>query len=124
MRLKLLEFCCLGDMLEKLDSTVKTVTSRIRHGWRKFKQLLSTRWGRTLSRNLKGRLYKSFVRSAICYAAECWAMKTDGIRRMQTKEMKLIWIMSGRTLLDKVAVNIRVILFVFRKIGSFHCLHN
>ena len=70
-------------------------------GWKKFKELSGILCGRILSRKLKGRLYKSCVRSVMCHGAECWAMKSD-VRRMQTTEMRMIRIMCGKSLKDKV----------------------
>ena len=55
-----------------------------------------------LSRRLKGRLYKSCVKSVMCYGVDCWAMKKMDVRRMQTTEMRMIRIMCGKSLKDKV----------------------
>jgi len=55
-----------------------------------------------LSLKLKGRLYKSCVRSVLSYGSECWAMKKVGTRRMQTAEMKMIKMMCGKTLRDGI----------------------
>ena len=38
----------------------------------------------------------------MCYGAECQAMKKMDIRRMQTTEMRMIRIMCGKSLKDKV----------------------
>ena len=96
------EFCYLGDMLGEVDSTSRAVTTRIRAGWKKFKELSGTLCSRILSRRVKGKLYKSCVRSVMCYGAECWAMKKMDIRRMQTTEMRMIRMMCGKSLKDKV----------------------
>ena len=69
-------------MLRIYDNTGKAVTSKIRNGWRKFTESSGTLIGRMLSRNLKVMLHKACVRSVMCYEAECWAMKTVGIRRI------------------------------------------
>ena len=57
------EFCCLGDMLERYNSTEKAVTSRIHAEWRKFIPLFGTLCSGILSRKLKDRLYKACMKS-------------------------------------------------------------
>ena len=42
----------------------------------------------------------------MCYGAECWAMKKSDIRQMQTTEMRMIRIMCGKSLKDKVTNNV------------------
>ena len=91
------EFCYLGDMLSCDGDVGRAVTTRIRAGWRKFRELSSVLCGRVLSLKLKGRLYKACVRSVMCYGAECWAMKIADSRRMQSTEMRMIRLMCGKT---------------------------
>ena len=67
----------------------KALTSRIRIGWRKFKQLSDTLCTPILFHKLY-RLYKPYMRSIMCYGAECWAKKMADIRQMQTTEMRMI----------------------------------
>ena len=97
------EFCYLGDMLGKDDCTSRAVTSRIRAGWRKFKELSGTLCGRRLSCKLKGRLYKACVRSVMCYG---WAMKKVDIKRMQSTEMRMIRMMCSKSLKDMIPNNV------------------
>ena len=49
------EFRYLVDRIGKDDITNRAVTSRIRAGWRKFKELSDILCGKTLSRRLKKR---------------------------------------------------------------------
>ena len=67
----------MGDMLGEVDSTSRAVTTRIRAGWEKIKEWFGTLYGRILSGRLKGRLYKSCVRSVMWYGAECWAISDE-----------------------------------------------
>jgi len=52
---------------------------------------------------LKGRLYKSCVRSVMSYESECWAMKKVDTKRMQAAEMRMIRIMCGKTIRDGIS---------------------
>ena len=97
------KFCYLGDMLERNGDAQSAVTARIRAGWRKFKELSGVFCRRLLSFKLKGLLYKTCVRSAMCYGAECWALKKVEIKRMQAAEMRMINMMCGKTLRDKIS---------------------
>ena len=96
------EFCYLGDMLRCDGDVGRAVTARIRAGWRKFRELSNVLCGRVLSFKLKGRLYKACVRSVMCYGAECWAMKIADTRRMQSTEMRMIRLMCGKTIKDRL----------------------
>jgi len=51
---------------------------------------------------LKGRLYKSCVRSVMSYESECLAIKKVDIRRMQAAEMRMIRMTCGKTLRDGI----------------------
>jgi len=50
----------------------------------------------SLSLKLKGRLYKSCIRSVMSYGSECWAIKKVDTRRMQVAKMRMIRMMCGR----------------------------
>jgi len=52
---------------------------------------------------MKGRLYKSCVRSVMIYGSECWAMKKVDTRRMQAAEMRMIRMMCGKTFRDGIS---------------------
>jgi len=92
------EFCYLGDVVGSSGDAQSSVTARIRAGWRKFIELSQVLCGRVLSLKLKGRLYKSCIRSVMSYGSVCWAMKKVDTRRMQATKMKMIRMMCGKTL--------------------------
>ena len=79
------------------------VTSKICAGWKKFQEFSGTLCGRMLSRRLKGRQHKACVGSVTSYGAECWKIQTANIMWMQTNEMRMIWMMCGKTFLDEIA---------------------
>ena len=51
---------------------------------------------------VKGILYKSYVRSDLTYGAECWALKVDDESRLKTAEMRMLQMICGKTLKDKI----------------------
>jgi len=50
---------------------------------------------------MKGIMYKKYVRSALSYGAECWAMKVEDVRRIKSTEMRMLRMISGKTVRDK-----------------------
>ena len=53
----------------------EAVTSRIRSGWKKYKEIFGVLCKKGISLRIKEILYQSYVMSALCYGAECWAMR-------------------------------------------------
>ena len=51
---------------------------------------------------VRGTLYKSYVRNALTYVAECWALKMEDERRLKTTEMRMLRMICGKTLKDKM----------------------
>ena len=45
-------------------------------------------------------MQKSCVRKALCYGAECWALKKEDERKLQTTEMRVLCMICGKTLRD------------------------
>ena len=93
------EFCYLGDMLETEGGVEVAVTARVRAGWRKFKEISGMLCGRDVLMKIKGQLYKACVRSAMCYGAECWALRKE-VTRLRMAEMWMVRMMCGKTLKD------------------------
>ena len=66
-------FSYLGDVISTEGSAQVAVTSRIRSAWKKFKEVSNVICGRSISLQVRDTLYKSYVRNALTYGAECWA---------------------------------------------------
>ena len=99
---KVEKFSYLGDVLSTDGEVRWAVIGRIRAGWKKFKEVAGVLLLKGLSLKLKGLLYKSCVRSALSYGAECWATKAEDMRKMETTEMRMLRMMCGKTLKDRV----------------------
>ena len=91
-------FSYLGDELSA-EEAQEAVTSRITSAWKKFEEISNVARGRSISLKVKGILCKSYVRSASTYGAECWAVKVEDERRLNTTKMRMI---RGKTLKDKI----------------------
>ena len=92
----------------------KTVTARIRCGWKKFKDIASVLSKRVVSLKLRGSMYNGCVKSALWYGAECWGLKEKQRenRKLYTK-MKILHMICCKTLKDSISNDkIREITFV------------
>ena len=65
------------------------------------KVLSNSKWA--VSLKLRGSFYKSYVRSAMCYSAECSALKKEDERKLQTTEIKMFRMICCKTLRDSVS---------------------
>ena len=52
----------------------------------KFRNINGMLCAKQVSLKLKGELYKTYVRSVLCYGAECWALKKEDVKRLQGTE--------------------------------------
>ena len=95
-------FSYLGDVLGVEGGAQEAVTSRIRSAWKKFKQVSNVICGKSISLKVRGTLYKSNVRSALTYGAECWTLKVEDERRLKTTEMRILRMICGKTVKDKM----------------------
>ena len=41
------------------------------------------------------------MRSALCYGAECWALRKENVRKLQTTEMRMLRMIRGKKLKSK-----------------------
>ena len=95
-------FSYLCDVISTEGGAQEAVTSRIRSAWKKFKEISNVICGRSISLKVRGTLYKSYVRNALTYGAECWALKIEDERRLKTTKMRMLRMICGKTLKDKI----------------------
>ena len=63
-------FVYLGDKLNAAGACTSAVTARVRAGWKKFRELGGLLCGKKWSVRLKGRVYRTCVRTAMIYGSE------------------------------------------------------
>ena len=95
-------FSYLGDVISTEGGAQEAVTSRIRSAWKKFKEVSNVICGRSIPLKVRGTIYKSYVKNALTYGAECWALKMENERRLKTTEMRMLRMICGKTLKDKM----------------------
>ena len=73
------KFCNLGDMLDAGGGAESSTVTRVRSGWKKFRELLPLLTTKAISLKVKGELY----RSVILYGSETWPIKVEGCTVMR-----------------------------------------
>ena len=93
-----------GDVISTEEGAQEAVTSRIRSAWKKIKEVSNVICGRSISLKVRGILHKSYVRNALTYVAECWALEMEDEGRLKTTEMRMLRMICGKTLKDNITV--------------------
>ncbi|PWZ30103.1 hypothetical protein Zm00014a_011606 [Zea mays] len=68
-------FRYLGSMLHRDGDIVKDVSHRIKAGWMKWCQASGVVCDKRVPQKLKGKFYRTTIRPAMLYGAECWPTK-------------------------------------------------
>ena len=96
-------FCYLGDIVTPGGGCAEATVNRSRIAWGKFRELLPLLTSRALSLSTRGKVFVTYVRSAMLYGSECWAMKVEDLNRLQRNERSMLrWILNFR-LKDRIS---------------------
>ena len=82
--------CYLGYMLSAGGGCRKTVTSRVKTAWKKFRELLPVLASCNLSYKALGHVYSSCMRSAILNDSETWPLTKTNLQCLQGNEWDMI----------------------------------
>jgi hypothetical protein len=91
----------LGNKLNAGGGCLNAVTSRVRVGWMKFRELHGVLCGRKWSVKMKGRVYRACVRAAMVYGGETWVMRKEEECVLQRAERAMVRMMCGVKLRDR-----------------------
>ena len=94
------KFTYLGDRLNATGGCETAVTARSRIGRMKFRECSEILKGRRFSLKMKGKIYKSCIRSAMLYGSEAWCLREKEMTILRT-ERAMIRAMCGVKLLDR-----------------------
>ncbi|XP_070015342.1 uncharacterized protein [Nicotiana sylvestris] len=78
------------------------VTHRVGVGWMKWRLASGILCDKKVPPKLKGKFYRTVVRPAMFYGAECWPVKNSHIQKMKVAEMRILRWMCGHTKLNKI----------------------
>jgi hypothetical protein len=93
--------CYLGSMLQKDGNIDVDVCYRIKAGWMKWRQASSILCDKRVPQKLKGKFYRTAIRPAMLYGAECWPTKTH-VQQLSVMEMRMLRWIFGHTRMDRV----------------------
>ena len=94
-------FIYLGNRLNATGGCETAVTARSRIGWMKFRECSEILKGQRFSLKMKGKIYKSCVRSAMLYGSEAWCLREKEMAILRRTERAMIRAMCGVKLLDR-----------------------
>ena len=95
------KFTYLGDRLNATGGCETAVTARSRIGWIKFRECSEILKARRFSLKMKGKVYKSCVRSAMLYGSEAWCLREKEMAILRRTDRAMIRAMCGVRLLDR-----------------------
>ena len=95
-------FRYLGSMLQKNGDIDEDVRHRISAGWLKWRQASGILCDRRVPQKLKGKFYRTAIRPAMLYGAECWPTKRRHVQQLSVAEMRMLWWFCRHTRRDRV----------------------
>ncbi|KAG2611405.1 hypothetical protein PVAP13_4KG163305 [Panicum virgatum] len=95
-------FWYLGSMLQKDGDIDEDVRHRISAGWLKWRQASGVLCDRRVPQKLKGKFYRTAIRPAMLYGAECWSTKRRHVQQLSVAEMQMLRWFCGHTRRDRV----------------------
>jgi len=95
-------FRYLGSMLQKDGDIDEDVNHRIKAGWMKWRQASGILCDKRVPQKLKGKFYRTAVRPAMLYGAECWPTKRRHVQQLGVAEMRMLRWMCGHTRKDRI----------------------
>ena len=80
-------FRYLGSMLQEDGGIDEDVNHRMKVGWMKWCQASGILCDKRVPQKLKGKFYRTAVRPAMLYGAECWPTKRRHVQQLGVAEM-------------------------------------
>jgi hypothetical protein len=89
-------------MLQKDRDIDEDLNHRIKVGWLKWRQASGILYDPRMPLKLKGRFYRTTIRPAMLYGAECWPTKRRHVQQLSVAEMRMLRWICGNTRRDRV----------------------
>jgi hypothetical protein len=83
-------FRYLGSMLQSDEEIDEDVSHRIRAGWVKWRQTSGVLCDKKVPNKLKDKFYRTTIRPAMMYSAECWTIKGQHVHKISVTEMRML----------------------------------
>ena len=75
---------------------------RIKAGWIKWRQASGILCDKRVPQKLKGKFYRTAIRPAMLYGAECWPTKIRHVQQLSVAEMRMLRWIYGHTRMARV----------------------
>ncbi|KAG2662655.1 hypothetical protein PVAP13_1KG548451 [Panicum virgatum] len=85
-------FRYLGSVLQKDGDIDEDVMHRISAGWLKWRQASGILCDKRVPQKLKDKFYRTAIRPAMLYGAECWPTKRRHVQQLSVTEMWMLWV--------------------------------
>ena len=95
-------FRYLGSMLQKDGDIDEDLSHRIKAGWLKWRQASGVLCDSRVPLKLKGKFYRTAIRPAMLYGAECWSTKRRHVQQLSVAEMRMLRWICGNTRRDRI----------------------
>ena len=95
-------FRYLGSMLQKDGDIDEDLSHRIKAGWLKWRQASGVLCDPRVPLKLKGKFYRTAIRPAMLYGAECWPTKRRHVQQLSVAEMRMLRWICGNTRRDRI----------------------
>ena len=95
-------FKYLGSMFDANEGAEKDVNNRVNIAWSKWMETTGVMCDRNIPTKLKDKVYKTAIKPAMVYGAECWAVRKKEETKLHTTEMRMLRWARGNTRLDHV----------------------
>jgi hypothetical protein len=89
-------------MLQKNGDIDEDVSHRIKVGWLKWRQASGVLCDLRVLIKLKGKFYRTAIRPAMLYGAECWFTKRQHVQQLSLAEMRMLRWICGHIRRDRV----------------------
>ena len=84
------KFMYLGSIIQKDCAVDNSVNNRIQAGWVKWRMATRIICDRQFEDKIKGKFYRTAIRSAMLYGRECWALKKKHEQKLEVAEMRML----------------------------------
>jgi hypothetical protein len=95
-------FRYLRSILQKDGDIDEDLSHRIKAGWLKWRQVSGVLCDPRVPLNLKRKFYRTAIRPAMLYGAECWPTKSRHVQQLSVAEMRMLRWICGNTRRDRV----------------------
>ena len=95
-------FKYLGSLINNKGGCEKEVQARVSASLMKWREVKTVLNDKRMPMRLKAKIYSTMVRPVMTYGSECWGLKKKDERKLNTTEMRMLRMMLGVSLKDKL----------------------